>query len=73
VSAIVDAYGRVLGALPLDAVGALDGPLPKSLNTTTLYADMGDLILVPLSIVPAILGVLLVRRNRQDRRLSDNR
>jgi apolipoprotein N-acyltransferase len=73
VSAIVDAYGRVLGELPLDAVGVLDGNLPNSLETNTVYAVMGDLILVPLSVVPAILGVLLVRRNRQDRRMSDNR
>jgi apolipoprotein N-acyltransferase len=73
ISAIVDAYGRVLGELPLDAVGVLDGNLPMSLETTPLYAVLGDLILVPLSIVPAILGLLLVRRNKQDRRLSDNR
>jgi apolipoprotein N-acyltransferase len=73
VSAIVDAYGRVLGELPLDAVGVLDGNLPKGLETSTVYAVLGDLILVPLSVVPAILGVLLVRRNRQERRMSDNR
>jgi len=73
ISAIVDPYGRVAAKLPLDAVGVLDGNLPKSLDTLTIYAVMGDLILVPLSIVPAIVGYLLVRRNRQARRMFDNR
>lgn len=73
VSAIVDAYGRVVAKLPLDAVGVLDGDLPKSLDTMPFYAVMGDLILVPLSIVPAIVGYLLVRRNRQASRMFDNR
>ena len=55
------------------AVGVLDGDLPASLVTTPFYAVMGDLILVPLSIVPAIVGYLLVRRNRQASRMFDNR
>ena len=73
ISAIVDAYGRVVAKLPLDAVGVLDGNLPASLITSPFYAVMGDLILVPLSIVPAIVGYLLVRRNRQASRMIDNR
>jgi len=73
ISAIVDAYGRVVAELPLDAVGVLDGHLPAPMDTITFYAVMGDLILVPLSIVPAIVGYLLVRRNRQARRMFDNR
>jgi apolipoprotein N-acyltransferase len=73
ISAIVDAYGRVVAKLPLDAVGVLDGNLPQSLDTIPFYAVMGDLILVPLSIVPAIVGYLLVRRNRQASRMFDNR
>ncbi|HKY94607.1 MAG TPA: apolipoprotein N-acyltransferase [Kiloniellales bacterium] len=73
ISAIVDAYGRVVAKLPLDAVGVLDGDLPASSDTITIYAVMGDLILVPLSIVPAIVGYLLVRRNRQASRMLDNR
>ncbi len=41
ISAIVDPYGRVRGALGLGTAGVLDGALPRSL-APTLYARIGD-------------------------------
>ena len=41
VSAIIDAYGRVLARLDLDAIGVLDAPLPEAL-AATLYESVRD-------------------------------
>ncbi|MEE8333747.1 MAG: apolipoprotein N-acyltransferase [Alphaproteobacteria bacterium] len=42
ISGIVDGYGRVQAKLGLDRAGVIDAPLPDSLFTSTVYADVGD-------------------------------
>ncbi len=42
ISAMIDARGRVLDALPLGARGVLDSPLPPAEARPTLYARIGD-------------------------------
>ncbi|MFY0661780.1 MAG: apolipoprotein N-acyltransferase [Shimia sp.] len=60
VSAVIDAKGRVLDALPLNTAGYLDVALPDA-QPKTLYAKVGDL---PLAIVVMllVLTALLLRR-----------
>lgn len=48
ISAVIDPYGRFVGALPLDWVGILDLPLPASLSQETLYAKMDEWVAAPL-------------------------
>jgi apolipoprotein N-acyltransferase len=61
ISAIVDAYGRVLGELPLGADGVLDGKLPSRIEPT-LFARNGNL--PGLGILVLILSMVLVARFR---------
>jgi apolipoprotein N-acyltransferase len=64
VSALIDAKGRVLAALPLNEAGFLDVTLPAP-STATLYSKTGDwpvaLILV-LCFLGLLLGLLAKRR-----------
>lgn len=65
VSAVIDAKGRVLQALPLNAAGILDVDVPAALPATP-YARTGDL---PATILIALaLLMLLSRRFLPDRR-----
>jgi apolipoprotein N-acyltransferase len=41
ISAVIDAKGRILKSLPLDAVGTLDASLPAA-ESATIFARMGD-------------------------------
>lgn len=43
ISAVIDAYGRVLASLPLERTGTIDSPLPEALENKTLYARAGEL------------------------------
>jgi apolipoprotein N-acyltransferase len=60
ISAIVDPLGRVIISLPLDAIGVIDGPLPRRV-APTLYAKYGDGI-VGLIIFFSIALILFDRR-----------
>jgi apolipoprotein N-acyltransferase len=42
ISAVVDAYGRVLAHLALNRTGVIDAPLPKALENRTLFSRLGD-------------------------------
>jgi apolipoprotein N-acyltransferase len=42
ISAVIDPFGRTIATLPLDQMGVLDAPLPRSL-ASTLYVRLGDL------------------------------
>ncbi len=64
VSAVIDAYGRVLARLDLDAVGVLDAPLPKALLPTP-YERMRDTLFWGMALaLLAIAGII----SRFDRR-----
>ena len=65
ITAVVDPYGRVLDALPLNARGVLDSPLPKALDELTPFARLGHVPLVMmmgLLLMIAGLGCLRWRR-----------
>jgi apolipoprotein N-acyltransferase len=47
ISAMIDPYGRIISALPLDRVGVVDAALPRALAATP-YARFGDMILAIL-------------------------
>lgn len=66
ISAVVDPYGRTIGALGLDQVAFLDAVLPQPLARIPIYAKVGVLVLVPLLLVPALLALLLDRRTRAE-------
>ncbi|SDW55168.1 apolipoprotein N-acyltransferase [Roseicitreum antarcticum] len=61
VSAIIDARGQVLAALPLNTLGALDGAVPGALPPTP-YARFGDLPIGVL-LVAGLTLLALRRRN----------
>ena len=59
VSAIVDAYGRILQSLPLGEEGLIDGRLPRE-AAPTVFAAYGALAfpaLLALATAMALLGV----------------
>lgn len=56
ISAVVDGYGRVLGSLPLQAVGVLDLPLPKALPPT-LFVRLTGLLGPGLAVAFILAGL----------------
>jgi apolipoprotein N-acyltransferase len=61
VSAVIDARGQVLAALPMGEAGALDAVLPPALPAT-LYARTGDW--PALVLLLALLAALVAARGR---------
>lgn len=61
VSAVIDARGRIVQALPLNTAGFFDAPLPPPLPPTP-YARLGETPLLVLLI--ALAGLAIVRRRR---------
>jgi apolipoprotein N-acyltransferase len=61
ISAIVDAYGRVVVELGLGRSGVLDGDLPRALPRTP-YARFGDAIVLAIGLV--LLAPAALRRRR---------
>lgn len=56
ISAVIDARGRVVEALPMDLDGVIDAPLPAALPPTP-YARTGDLPALFLAFLLTILGI----------------
>ena len=61
ISAVVDAYGRVLAHLDLGTAGVIDASLPIAL-APTLYARVGDYAALGLGVI-LLLIVALIRRH----------
>ncbi len=59
ISAIIDAYGRVVNELGLNKVGIVDGLLPQAVATTPLFGIWGNASVVVFILLLALL-VLLV-------------
>jgi apolipoprotein N-acyltransferase len=55
ISAVVDPYGRVVARLGLGREGILDAALPMALPGATFYARYGDLILIVIFLISAII------------------
>ncbi|MBX9805696.1 MAG: apolipoprotein N-acyltransferase [Alphaproteobacteria bacterium] len=60
ISAVVDAWGRILYRLELDEIGFIDFSLPKRLESVTLYQRYGDLLF--LGIVFVLLSLVATYR-----------
>ncbi|MBM7067358.1 apolipoprotein N-acyltransferase [Actibacterium sp. 188UL27-1] len=65
ISAVIDARGRVIDALPLNTAGSLDANLPAGLPPT-LYSRIGDLPMAMFLAVLASVLALLTRRKAVD-------
>lgn len=61
ISGIIDGYGRVRAKLGLDRAGVIDGPLPNTLSTRTVYAGLGDNLPVGCAIL--LLGLAFYWKN----------
>ncbi len=61
ISAVVDAYGRIVGRLGLNEIGVLDTPLPRPAEGITMYARIGDWMALILAGVVAF-STLMLRR-----------
>lgn len=62
ISAVIDAYGRVLAKLGLGNEGSFDADLPMALDKPTFYARYGDWILLSMLILTVGLAMLLSRK-----------
>lgn len=60
ISAVIDAYGRVVQALPLNYAGVIDSALPESTRYPTLYSLCAPLL--PLMIIIMMITALLVKK-----------
>lgn len=72
ISAIIDPYGRIMRALPLNAEGVIDSGLPRALPPT-LYARFGWMIfgaLLALGLAAALFGRAADARHSQRARRS---
>ncbi len=63
ISGVIDARGRILDRLPLNAVGIIDTHLPAALSPTT-YARFGDGLFGLLWLLLAIVIIIWSCRNR---------
>lgn len=64
VSAVIDAYGRVLAALDMQREGIIDHPIPPS-RDATLYSRWGDwMLLALLAAATSLLAVAVSFRRR---------
>ena len=66
ISAVIDADGRLLAALPLGKAGFLDTRLPPP-HGLTLFARLGNAIPLGLALLLALLSVALTRFGRYGR------
>lgn len=63
ISAVIDGYGRIKAALPLDEIGTLDSPLPISL-TPPLNTSWGNWTLSAIIMVILVLHRILQKSER---------
>ncbi|MGF1651194.1 MAG: apolipoprotein N-acyltransferase [Hyphomicrobiaceae bacterium] len=64
ISAVVDAHGRVLARLDLNAIGTLDHALPAATSAPPVYAVHGERIFAALLLTVLAGGLLLRRKSR---------
>lgn len=67
ISGVIDAYGRVRGAIPLGDSGNLDISLPEGTVFVPLYADYGDRLFALLLLILSGLLVISVHLRRSSR------
>jgi apolipoprotein N-acyltransferase len=61
ISAVVDAYGRVVASLRLNRVGVIDAPLPKALEERPPFARFGNwTLLILLGVATSLAWTLRI-------------
>lgn len=60
ISAVVDAYGRVLKHLPLGTTGVIDAPLPKPAQGPTVFSLAGNYLTIGIGLIT--LGIICFQR-----------
>lgn len=60
ISAVIDAYGRIVQALPLNHEGVIDAALPESTAHSTIYSMLARLL--PLMIIILMITTVLVKK-----------
>ncbi len=64
ISAVIDAYGRVIKQIPLQKSDILDVKLPKDIKAT-LYADYGNTIILTICLlIIAIISILHIKNKK---------
>jgi apolipoprotein N-acyltransferase len=61
ISAVVDPYGRIAGHLGLNRIGVLDAALPLPIPRGTLYARLGNWVILFLTLAPLAFTLILRR------------
>lgn len=64
ISAIIDARGNVIKALPWQRAGVIDGVLPPASNSPPLFARFGNVIPILLGFLLIAGGIVLGRKRR---------
>jgi apolipoprotein N-acyltransferase len=64
ISAVIDARGQIVKALPWRTAGAIDAVLPPPANSATMFARFGNLIPLILAFGVMLGGIVLGRRRR---------
>jgi apolipoprotein N-acyltransferase len=64
ISAVVDAYGRVIQALGLNVRGVIDAQLPEASASLTLFARFGNLLSLLSATIISCAALVLYRRTK---------
>lgn len=64
ISAVIDARGNVVQALPWRQAGKIDAVLPAASNSATVFARLGNLIPLVLGFALIFVGIVLGRSRR---------
>ncbi len=67
ISAVVDAYGRIVDSLPLGTAGVIDATLPRPVGRPTVYGRFGNgpvLALIAAMLFTAGVSAIFTSRHR---------
>src|SRR5690242_3111123 len=64
ISAVIDAHGRIVQALPWHTAGVIDTVMPNAAASPTLFARFGNLIPLLLAFALLLTGIVLGRTRR---------
>jgi apolipoprotein N-acyltransferase len=64
ISAVIDAHGRIVQALPWHTAGVIDTVMPNAAPSPTLFARFGNLIPLLLAFALLLTGIVLGRTRR---------
>lgn len=68
ISAVIDAYGRIVDSVGLDRIGVIDAQLPDKVEHRTIYARIGDWSYLALLLIFAVilLSQCALTRDKQE-------